>query len=89
MRLSKLSSEPIYSYVRSLKGIIGYRTSPGAPAVGSAMGAHADTYFLAHGYQLGTVRLIQKAYEEADGMDTFVEHASGACYSKQSPNIYW
>lgn len=40
------------------------------------MGAHADAYFSAHGYKAGTVRLIQRAFEEADGMDDFVNRLS-------------
>ena len=41
------------------------------------MGMRADQYFLAHGYQPGTVRLIQKVYEEAGDMNAFVNHLSG------------
>ena len=40
------------------------------------MGLHADAYFSAHGYKPGTVRLIQRAFEEADEMDTFVTRLS-------------
>ena len=41
------------------------------------MGTCADQYFSAHGYQPGTVRLIQKVYEEAGDMNAFVNHLSG------------
>jgi hypothetical protein len=68
---------PIYSYIRELEGIVGYKTSPDPPAQASAMGAHADKYFLAHSYLTGTVQLIQRVYEEADGVNTFVDRLSG------------
>ena len=41
------------------------------------MGMHANEYFSAHGYLPGTVRLIQKLYEEANDMNTFVDRLSG------------
>jgi hypothetical protein len=41
------------------------------------MGTRADEYFLAHGYSTGTVRLIQRVYEEADGVNVFVDRLSG------------
>jgi hypothetical protein len=68
---------PIDSYIRTFKGIIGHTTSPLFSAGGSMMGAHADAYFSAHGYKSGTVRMIQRAYKEADGMDAFVNRLSG------------
>lgn len=40
------------------------------------MGGHADDYFSAHGYRTGTVRLIQKVYEEAEDVATFVDRLS-------------
>ena len=40
------------------------------------MGSRADEYFWAHGYLPGTVRLIQKTYEEADGISAFVDRLS-------------
>ena len=40
------------------------------------MGTRADEYFLAHDYQPGTLRLIQKVYEEANKMSTFVDRLS-------------
>jgi hypothetical protein len=69
-------TEPVYSYVRNLKGIVGYTTSPGSSTRDSAMGVYADDYFSAHGYLHGTVRLIQKAYEEAENIEDFVGRLS-------------
>jgi nucleotide-binding universal stress UspA family protein len=77
MTVPRPPTEPIYSYVRNFKGVIGYKTSPGSSSTkDSVMGAHADDYFSAHGYQPGTVRLIQKAYEEAEEAGVFVDRVS-------------
>lgn len=40
------------------------------------MGTRADEYFSAHGYRPGTVRLIQKVYEEASDMNAFTDKLS-------------
>ena len=68
---------PIYSYTRNLEGITGYKISPDPTAGGSALGVRANDYLTAHGYQAGTVNLIQQAYEAVTGMNEFVDRLSG------------
>ena len=41
------------------------------------MGVRANEYFSAHGYLPGTMRLIQRVYEEAEDMNAFVDQLSG------------
>ena len=69
--------QPVYSYIRNCTGIVGSRTSPSPSAGFLLMGMRANEYFSAHGYLPGTVRLIQKLYEEANDMNTFVDRLSG------------
>lgn len=68
---------PIYSYIRNFEGITGYKTFPDPARRGSPLGLRADEYFTAHGYQAGTVNLIQQTYETATGMNEFVDQLSG------------
>ena len=69
-------SRPIYSHIRDCTGIIGSSTSPSSSTTSSLMGTRADEYFSAHGYRPGTVRLIQKVYEEASDMNAFTDKLS-------------
>jgi len=56
---------PIYRYKRSLEGIVGHCYEDEAVTiVTSALGTAADEYLHAHGYLPGTIRLIQRFFEE-------------------------
>jgi len=73
----RLAPRPIYSYIWNLEGITGYKAFPDPTTGGLALGVRANEYFTAHGYQTGTVNLIQQAYEAASGMNDFVDQLSG------------
>jgi hypothetical protein len=63
----------VYRHKRSLEGIVGECYFDDQPTiVTSALGQAADEYLHAHGYQPGSIRLIQKFFEEAGTKDDFV-----------------
>ena len=46
--------------------------------VHSALGPAVNHYLWAHGYQPGSIRLIQDIYERADDVDSFVDQLADA-----------
>lgn len=44
----------------------------------SPLGVRANNYLWAHGYQPGSIRLIQRAYESANGIDDFTTELGDA-----------
>lgn len=65
-------SGPVFHNIRYLSGIVGYKTTPTPRTNNLALGPAADDYLWAHGYQQGSIQLIQRMYERATRMDGFV-----------------
>jgi len=67
-----------FRHTRVLTGIIGHETRPTARPSTTVLGAAADEYLWAHGYEPGSVRVIQRLYERARGMNEFVDELAAA-----------
>ena len=67
------SHNRVFRYVRHLSGIVGFEYTPSTmTAAGSALSPAANHSLWAHGYQPGSIRLIQGMYKGAEDMSTFV-----------------
>jgi len=71
-------SRPIFRNIRSLSGIVGCEITPTYRTNSSMLGTYADNYLWAHGYQPGSVHLIQQAYERASGVDDFANELASS-----------
>ena len=68
----------IFRHIRQLSDIVGSESTPSTMTSNSALGPAANLYLWAHGYQPGSIRLIQEKYERAGSMASFVNELADA-----------
>lgn len=68
----------VFRYVRRLSGIVGHELNPSTMTATSALNPAANRYLWAHGYQPGSIRLIQDMYERAMDVTSFVDELASA-----------
>ena len=61
-----------------MTGIVGCELVPSTMSVNMVLGPAADNYLWAHGYQPGSIQLIQRSYERATDMESFVNQLADA-----------
>jgi hypothetical protein len=72
---------PIFSYIRTLEGIVGTIDSPIPVTRVPALGKRANDLLVAQGFQTSSLRLILRMYEAADGDEgSFVDQLAGSGY---------
>jgi hypothetical protein len=73
-----MTPQHIFRHIRQLSGIVGSESTPSTMTSNSALGPAANLYLWAHGYQPGSIRLIQEKYERAESMASFVDELADA-----------
>ena len=77
--LSAATREHVFRYVRNLSGVVGHELTPSTmTTMSSALNPAINHYLWAHGYQPGSIQLIQEIYERARDMSAFVDDLAGA-----------
>jgi len=75
---TRANAQRIFRYTRSLGGVIGHELTPSTMTINSAFSPATNTYLWTHGYQPGSIRLIQEMYERAPDVDSFVDELADA-----------
>lgn len=81
----------IFRCVRTFSGVIGHEYTPTTMNITSSLNYAARYYLWAHGYQPGTISLIQEVYERAESQENFSHelYDNGGIPVAQGEFIYW
>jgi len=80
----------VFHHIRDLSGIVGSESVPLRRSDNPNFNATANSYFWIHGYQRGTIQLIQQTYEASDSAASFAESiaVSGGISIMEGQYIY-
>ena len=80
----------IFRHTRDLSGIVGSEDTPSPKVNNPNLNAATNEYLWAHGYQGGTIRLIQQIYEGSETVVSFMERltASGGISIAEAQYIH-
>ena len=80
----------VFRHTRDLSGIVGFETVPSPRLKNLGLNTAANDYLWVHGYQEGTIHLIQQIYEMSTSVTYFSEKlaASGGISIAEAEYIY-